>query len=458
LWWEPGPKRGQLRRGGEGPVTQPRTRSHRFLDLLHQVSEALDRAIDPEVAAWSVLVALTAGEGLAFNRAFLLLAEDDTWRGFFCVGPQSREEARELWADLRRKGLRPLDTLDHPDLAQIQVEKSRHQETLDRLGCPISKSCSSWTRPFVARSNNERDCVRHWMSVLDSQHLAVVPLTTEDHVWGVVLADNFVTHQPIGYGALETTDTMAHSLRGALERTRLVARLHEERRRRTEAEHATTLIETARSLAHDLKNPLALAGGLATELASAPPADHHALQRRLEIIRGAVQRAEERVAELADGLASRAHTMRLEAVEVGRLANGVTEAFRALAATRGVRLLCYHPARDVLAVAAVQPLERCLENLLGNALQAFGKTSGEIQIAVGDDEQWVRVEVADNGPPLLAALRDRPFAGGVSTRRGGSGLGLASVRSLVEAMGGRVEYDERDAGWVRFTLYLRRWL
>jgi nitrogen-specific signal transduction histidine kinase len=64
--------------------------------------------------------------------------------------------------------------------------------------------------------------------------------------------------------------------------------------------------------------------------------------------------------------------------------------------------------------------------------------------------------VADNGPPLPAPLRADPFSGGVSTRARGTGLGLVSVRRLMDAMGGRVEYDEREPGWVRFSLLLRR--
>jgi signal transduction histidine kinase len=111
-----------------------------------------------------------------------------------------------------------------------------------------------------------------------------------------------------------------------------------------------------------------------------------------------------------------------------------------------------------MAAAAIPSLERCLENLLSNALEALGDTGGEIQVAVREHTPWVLLVVADNGQPLPASMRVDPFAGGITTRRGGSGLGLASVRTLAEAMGGKVEYDEREPGWVRFTLFLRRWL
>ena len=170
---------------------------------------------------------------------------------------------------------------------------------------------------------------------------------------------------------------------------------------------------------------------------AAPPGSLDTLLRQLGIAAAAISRAEQRVGELVDGLASRADGIALEPVEVGAIVDRVVEAFRPLAASRGVRLLCYHPARPVLARAVVQSLERCLENLVVNALEALREHGGEIHVAVREDGQWVRLEVADNGQPLPAALRTDPSPGGITTRRGGSGLGLASVRTLAEAMGGR---------------------
>jgi signal transduction histidine kinase len=433
-------------------------RPRRVLDLLRRVSEVLETVVDPEVAAWSVLVAYTAGEGLGFNRAFLLLAEGDQIRGWFGVGPRSREEARELWAELRQREVLPLDRLTEPDLEAVEAERRRHTGTLAALTHDAVRGCGSWQRAFIGRSNHPNPCVRHWVAALDSRELVVVPLMTGGEPWGVVLADNFVTHAPVYHVTLEAAETLARYLRAALERTQLMRRFQEEKRRRMLAEHATALLDTARTLAHDLKNPLALAGGLAREILSAPASDRDSFTRQLGIVATAVTRAEQRVAELVAGLASRADGISLGPVEVGALAERVTEAFRPLATSRQVRLLCYHPGRPVMAAAAIPSLERCLENLLSNALEALGDTGGEIQVAVREHTPWVLLVVADNGQPLPAPMRVDPFAGGITTRRGGSGLGLASVRTLAEAMGGKVEYDEREPGWVRFTLFLRRWL
>jgi signal transduction histidine kinase len=448
-------ERGRSRRE-RGPTART-TRPRRVLDLLHRVSEVLDTVVDPEVAGWSVLVAFTAGEGLGFNRAFLLLAEGNELRGWFGVGPHTRDEARKVWAELHGAGVHPLSQLSQPDHAAIEIEQRRHAAMLTALSHVPLKAFCAWRRAFIGRANHPSPCVRHWVGVLESRELAVVPLMADGHPWGVVLADNFVTQAPIHLATLEAAETLAHYLRAALERTQLLQRFQSEKRRRLVAEHATALIETARTLAHDLKNPLALAGGLARELVAAPPAAQDTLVRQLGIVADAVSRAEQRVGELVNGLASRADRIVLEPVGVGILADRVVEAFRPLAVSRHVRLLCYHPTRAVVAAAAGPSLERCIENLIANALEALTGTGGEIHVAVREELPWVRVEVADNGQPLPAALRADPFAGGVTTRRGGSGLGLTSVRTLAEAMGGRVEYDEREPGWVRFTVVLRRW-
>ena len=439
-----------------GPALRS-ARPRRVLHLLRRVSELLDTVVEPEVAAWSVLVAFTAGEGLGLNRAFLLLADGEQLRGWFGVGPRTREEARDLWADLRMREVQPLEHLTQPDPVMVEAERQRHAALLAALSHPMVRGCSTWGRAFVARGNHPNACVRHWASVLDSSRLVVVPLMTGQTPWGVVLADNFVTRAPVYFGTLEAAETLAHYLRAALERTQLLRRLQEEKQRRVMAEHATTLLETARALAHDLKNPLALAGGLAQELLAAGPAEPDIVARQLTIAAAAISRAEQRVAELVEGLTSQADHIALVAVEVGGLAERVVESFRPLATSRSVRLLCYHPAREVLAAAAVSSLERCLENLLANALEALTTGGGEVHVAVREGGKSVWLEVADNGPALPRELRVDPFAGGISTRRGGTGIGLASVRTLAEAMGGKVEYDEREPGWVRFTLVLRRW-
>ncbi|MFZ5787663.1 MAG: sensor histidine kinase [Acidobacteriota bacterium] len=431
----------------------------RLIATIQLVSEALESAVEPDTAAWAALVGLTAGEGLGLNRAFLLLAQGDDIRGWFGVGPASRADAAVVWAEIGNGTTGPFDRLASPDRAVVDAERARHAELLSRLSHPIVGGCPSWRRAFVARPNHPHPCVRHWVDVLESDAVLVLPMIGNDEPWGVVLADNFVTRTPIKAATVDAAQTIARTLHAALERTRLLSDLRDEQRRRVAAEHATTLLEAARALAHDLKNPLALAGGLARELQAAPPAPGEALHKQLALISAAVQRAEERLAELAEGLTTKANRVTIGPVDIVGAVERVVGSFRPLADSRGIRVELEVPDCALAASAEASLLERCVENLVGNGLHALRDTATPepvLRVSVLARGEWVHVEVADNGPGLPEPLRTDPFSGALAGRRAGAGLGLVSVRRLADAMSARVEYDEREPGWVRFTLFLRR--
>ena len=96
-----------------------------------------------------------------------------------------------------------------------------------------------------------------------------------------------------------------------------------------------------------------------------------------------------------------------------------------------------------------------LKELIRNAIKAIGENKGEIRLCTacpasrpGD----VRVDVIDSGPgfPLELPIFE-PF---VSTDPSSTGLGLATVKELVEAHGGSVEVGNRERGGARVTLWL----
>jgi signal transduction histidine kinase len=433
--------------------------ANRLLVALHRVSATLEQATEPDVAAWAALVGLTAGEGLGFNRAFLLLADGDQLTGWLGLGPRDRAEAALLWAELRRRGTDPFDRLAAVDPAVIEAERERHAGILRRLSFSAVEACSTAHRAFIGRAGHPNPCVRHWVGVLESDTLAVFPMLDPGRLGGVVLADNFVTRATISPARLEAGATIVHALHAAFERARLLRRLQDEHRRRLVAEHSTALLEAARTLAHDVKNPLAVAGGVARELLAAPEAYRDVLPRQLGVIAASIGRAEHRLATLAEELASRTETVTVAPLDVGPLVSRVVEAFRPLAETGRVDVAVFLPTGLAVAIADPTLLERCIENLLGNCLQTLcetGTPDPAVRVAVCPSKTHVAVEVANNGPPLPPALRDDPFAGGVTTHRAGTGLGLLSVRRLAESMGGHVTCEDDPSGWVRFVLRLRR--
>lgn len=423
---------------------------------MHVASELLERAINPEHAAWIALVALTAGEGFGFNRAFLLRRSNGRLEGWLGIGPRSGDEAARLWAELQAQRVRPLEAVETFQPEVIEQERTRLSELLAALSTPMEEGCGHWSRAFLARRDNPNHCVRHWLRVLDSPLLVVLPLARREKFLGVVVADNFVTRAPVSGPLLEGAQTLCHALQVALERTELWAHYSAEQERRQRAEHALTLVETARSLAHDIKNPLTAAYGLLQHLLQEKPKSLAEWESGAEKVAQGLARVERQVNQLVLELAQRGEAMQLVRVDAVATAAQLVGAWRALAESRNVQLTAQLPPSPLEAWADRSYLDRCLENLLSNALKAVG-LGGEVRVAVQAEGEWVRLAVADNGQPLPPPWRNNPF-GGAGGHPGGSGEGLTSVRRLCEAMGGRVEYDENEPGWVRFSLLLRRCL
>jgi signal transduction histidine kinase len=430
-----------------------RGRSTKILATLHRASELLEKALTPEHAAWIALVALTAGEGFGFNRAFLLRRSNGSLEGWLGVGPRSGEEAARLWGELQAQRVQPLAAAAayHPEA--IAKERERLAELLQALSTSMEETCGHWHRAFLAKRDNPNPCVRHWLQVLGGP-LVVLPLARQGNFWGVVLADNFVTRAPVSTPLLEGSQTLCHALQVALERTELWDRFRSEQEKRQRAEQALVLLETARSLAHDIKNPLTAAYGLLQHLLQRKPQSLQEWETWGEKIAEGLARVEQRVNQLVLELAQRGEGMHLTRVDAVAVVNRLVAAWQPLATSRHVRLETSLPPWPVCVLADPSYLDRCVENLLTNAIKAVG-LGGEVRVSVEPGEEWVRLAVADNGQPLPPPWRANPFASS-SGQPGGSGEGLASVRRLTEAMGGQVEYDEEEPGWVRFSLLLRR--
>jgi signal transduction histidine kinase len=107
-------------------------------------------------------------------------------------------------------------------------------------------------------------------------------------------------------------------------------------------------------------------------------------------------------------------------------------------------------------------LDRVLDNLLSNAIK-FSPNGGGITVAVAHEDvvggPWAVVAVRDQGLGIPAADLPRVFerfrrARNVEGRIGGTGIGLASVRQIVEQHGGAITVESVEGAGSTFTVRL----
>jgi two-component system, NtrC family, nitrogen regulation sensor histidine kinase NtrY len=100
-------------------------------------------------------------------------------------------------------------------------------------------------------------------------------------------------------------------------------------------------------------------------------------------------------------------------------------------------------------------IRRVFINVIDNAIEANGG-EGQVVVATFYDRElrMARVEVADDGPGIAPADRDKLFMPYYSTKLRGSGLGLAIVQRVVAEHRGRIRVEENEPRGARFVIEL----
>ena len=98
-------------------------------------------------------------------------------------------------------------------------------------------------------------------------------------------------------------------------------------------------------------------------------------------------------------------------------------------------------------------IEQLLINLLKNASESGGEAE-DIELEISLHRRELRIEVRDRGPGMSETVLSNAVLPFYSTKRSGSGLGLALSREIAEAHGGRLQLANRPGGGLQVTLIL----
>ena len=238
----------------------------------------------------------------------------------------------------------------------------------------------------------------------------------------------------------------------AFERMRI--QLRRTQKELLDSERLATIGRMASSISHDLRHYLSAMYANAEFMSAGNISQAEREELMLE-----VQTAVQGMTDLLESL--------LLFTQTGRALHPEFESI-ALMIQRAVGMVRAHPgSRDVkIALSGLSSIEawvdskklgRAVYNLLLNACQAAkrGKGLPRVTLSLYEDERSIGIRIADNGPGVPAALRQKIFQPFVSEgRESGIGLGLTLAQQIAQEHGGRVDLDEISEGETVFTIIL----
>ena len=202
---------------------------------------------------------------------------------------------------------------------------------------------------------------------------------------------------------------------------------------------------------HEVKNPInAIVVHLELLRTKLGDPDHKAL-RHLEIIESEIQRLDRVVQTLVDF--SRPVELQLKEQDLRRVVSGVLMLASAEMETRNVYLQSDLPDFPVLANVDSDLLKQALLNVVLNGAQAMAD-GGTVQVRLVEDQRMASLSIHDQGSGIPPELRDKIFDLYFTTKKDGSGIGLAMTYRIVELHNGsiEVESDPKNGNYLYFAL------
>ncbi|MFH1458287.1 MAG: diguanylate cyclase [Candidatus Omnitrophota bacterium] len=211
-------------------IKQELERTKTELGILYEISNAMRTTLRLEEILYIILTGVTAHIGLGFNRALLFLVNEREGlvEGKMGIGPETGEEANRIWKQIEQ------EKMDLDDL--ISVSKSSNStlgSNFNRQIQHLKFSLQDKNENLLAMAILEgmplhltKETMANYqdypiIKILKSEEIVLIPLKAKDKINGIIVADNFITQEPITKDDIRMLAMLANQAGLAIENSQL---------------------------------------------------------------------------------------------------------------------------------------------------------------------------------------------------------------------------------------------
>jgi len=406
--------------------TQELARSVRELKALGEVSQAVNSTLDLEMVLTTIVAKAVQLSGAEAGAVYVF---DDTESKFSLRATYGMDP--QIIAALRQQRI----GLDHP---QVSVAFSNRQ--------PIQ----------VADLLNEQPtAVNQILARAGYRALLVAPLLRSNEVVGMLV----VRRKEPGLFGRTTVDLLTNFAAQsvlAIQNARLFSEIGEKSRQiEIASRHKSQFLA---NMSHELRTPLNAILGyselMLDNIYGPVPEKMHRVLERVQINGQHLLGLINEVLDLTKIEAGQ-FSLSISDYSMGAVIDSVFRAVESLAAEKHLQLRADVPSTLPSGRADERRLTQVLLNLVGNAIKFTD--SGEVVIQAGATEDSLVVSVKDTGPGISLEDQKKIFdefqqaSTSAPQLKGGTGLGLASAKRIIEIHGGRLWVDSKQGEGATFT-------
>jgi signal transduction histidine kinase len=200
---------------------------------------------------------------------------------------------------------------------------------------------------------------------------------------------------------------------------------------------------------HEVKNPINAIVVHLELLRTKMTAPDASATRHLDVIQNEIQRLDRVVQTLVDF--SRPVELKLHEQDLRPVVNAVLALASVELETRNVRVVNSMPNHPVIAKIDADLMKQAILNIVLNGAQAMVH-GGTLRVNLAEDGRWSYLSISDEGEGISPEIREKIFNLYFTTKKEGSGIGLAMTYRIVQMHNGQIDVESEVGRGTTFTL------